>query len=379
MDNIPSLWNNIAGHHEIIERLRAAAKSGQLSHAYLFVGPRGIGKHAIATALAASINCSSSGCGQCDDCRGVMRRTYRDVIFIEPVGNYITIDQIREVNHLVQLRSAGNGRQIVIIDDAATMKKEAANSLLKTLEDPPGDIIFILIAGSLEALLPTIVSRCQLITFGRLGADEIKTFLSHKHALSPGEVELITRLSRGVLAEAVALAGDASFSRRRRLVLTAAESIGRTSPAALSILADELVDQIRADLARFKEEQQGEFEELEAAAPEPARLERLKKQLAKRHKRELARLERRAFNDILMYLNSYYRDALLLAGGGDPELLINFDIKSELEDAANAIGISGGLKALGNIREASDLIIRNVDPALALETLFFRLREAEAN
>lgn len=378
MQNETSLWSGVTGHRENLLRLTNAVSQAQVAHAYLFVGPRGVGKHHIATIFAAALNCDGyrPPCGTCPSCRTILRRTHQDTYFLEPEGNFITIDQVREVQRLIQLKNIEAKRKVVIFDDAGAMTLPAANSLLKTLEEPPGSVIFILIAASLESLPSTIISRCQTIPFGALKADEVEAYLADNFNLARETARLITGLSRGILADAIALASDDRSLERRRQILSSIARIKDAGPADLSDLAGALIDGVKSEIGQIKEGQEAEYSNLERQAADNAHLERMKKQLAKRHKRELARLERRAFNDILNSLNSYYRDALLMAASGKTELVANVDISADLLSSAGKIDIAHGLAAVSHIREARKKLLNNVNPVLALETLFYNLQEA---
>src|ERR671925_430637 len=155
----------IIGHHRQIQTLRLALAKRRLHHAYLFIGPEGVGKRTLALALAKAIHCSEMAddfCGRCVNCARVQDGNHSDVRFIEPLSGKkeISIQQIREIEKQLNFRSFSGGKKIAILDPATLLNLSSQNALLKTLEEPPQDSLLILIACNAGALLPTIRSRC---------------------------------------------------------------------------------------------------------------------------------------------------------------------------------------------------------------------------
>src|SRR3990170_7463544 len=162
------LWEQIKGHEETINLLRGVIDKGRPSHAYLFSGPRGVGKAKTAVTFAAALNCASA-CGACPSCRAVFAHTHPDFHYIEPEGQQtIMRGQITELLKVVHLKKGPGAAKVVVIDEAQALGQEAANTLLKTLEEPPAGVVFILVASNIERVLSTIASRCQRIAFGAL-------------------------------------------------------------------------------------------------------------------------------------------------------------------------------------------------------------------
>lgn len=169
------LLENICGHQIPLKKLLSAKKSNHLPHALLFTGPSGIGKEKVAWALAQSLLCEKQcpACGECAACLKVEHKNNLDVLYIEPDGLYIKVDTIRHITHFVSLQSFSPAR-VVIIASAHLMNLQAANSLLKVLEEPPENIYFILISSHLSALPVTIRSRVQTLRFLPLNVEELK-------------------------------------------------------------------------------------------------------------------------------------------------------------------------------------------------------------
>ena len=175
------LLKNIRGHQAPLKQLLSAKKNNHLPHALLFTGPSGIGKEKVAWALAQSLLCEeqSPACGKCAACLKVEQRNNLNVLYIEPEGLYIKVDAIRYISRFVSLQSFSPAR-VVIIASAHLMNLQAANSLLKILEEPPENIYFILVSSHLSALPVTIRSRVQTLRFLPLSVEELQEEISLK-------------------------------------------------------------------------------------------------------------------------------------------------------------------------------------------------------
>lgn len=178
-----SLRDQMVGHSQIIQRLFSAIQSGHLPSTFLFTGPSGVGKRTLAYALAQSLVCENrdqtgNACGRCGPCARLENAFRKNenteaVLFVHPEKTQIKIDQTREILDFLSLRSISRSR-VVVIDSAETLNPQAANSLLKILEEPPSDCYFFLIAPSPQHVLSTIRSRSQIVTFSPLSLTEMK-------------------------------------------------------------------------------------------------------------------------------------------------------------------------------------------------------------
>lgn len=200
----------ILGQEQAVTQLRAALQNKVISHAYLFLGPAGVGKRLTAYSFAAALNCESpvqgyKPCGQCPSCRKIEHGNYPDLHLVEPQGQSIKIEQIREIQARIAYKKLEGKFQIVIIQDAQNMTVDAANSLLKVLEEPPRGTVFILLADQTRSMLPTILSRCQLIRFVALRPEHISRILMGDYGLSQEEAEGISLLSGGSIEQGLQL------------------------------------------------------------------------------------------------------------------------------------------------------------------------------
>ncbi|WP_415543690.1 DNA polymerase III subunit gamma/tau, partial [Deinococcus deserti] len=208
----PIRWDEVVGQEHVKDVLRAALEQGRVGHAYLFSGPRGVGKTTTARLIAMTANCSGplpKPCGECESCLSVRAGSHPDVLEIDAASNN-SVDDVRDLREKVSLAAMRGGKKIYILDEAHMMSRAAFNALLKTLEEPPSHVIFILATTEPEKIIPTILSRCQHYRFRRLTAEEIAGKLSGLAAkegvrAEPDALQLIGRLADGAMRDGESL------------------------------------------------------------------------------------------------------------------------------------------------------------------------------
>jgi len=198
----------IVGQEVAVNILKKSIDNNRCAHAYLFVGPDGVGKRTAAIAFAKGLNCSSSssdGCHGCDSCRKIENGTHPDVELItaRPGGLTISIEQIRKLQRSVSYKPLEGNWKVYIMDDAANATEEAANCLLKTLEEPPPHVIIVLITENIYRLLSTVRSRCQLVLFRQIPRTLIEKILVDRHQVPPEEARSFAWLSSGSIGRAL--------------------------------------------------------------------------------------------------------------------------------------------------------------------------------
>ena len=220
-------FNSIIGHDRQIDILKRALANDALAHAYLFSGEQGIGKRLTAYALAAALNCEApgagGGCGACPACRRVAGGLHPDVRVVMPesrddqllatlsskeaekASDEIKIDQIRRAQDSISLKPSEGRKKVLIVDGAETMNEASQNAFLKTLEEPPGDSLIILITSMPQSLLPTIRSRCQALMFQPLPRHILAGVIREKRGLSEDDAWFAAALSRGSIGSALAM------------------------------------------------------------------------------------------------------------------------------------------------------------------------------
>ncbi len=189
----------IVGHERPVNVLKRALGNRTLAHAYLFSGPGGVGKKLTALALAAAVNCGDAahGCGVCASCRKIASGGHPDVHLIASDGEEIKIDQVRQVQSELSLKPFEGPKKILIVDGAENMNIASANAFLKTLEEPPGDALIVLITARPHGLLATIRSRCQEIRFLPLPRRSLAGALAQRRGLSDEDAWFLAALAQG--------------------------------------------------------------------------------------------------------------------------------------------------------------------------------------
>ncbi|MGH9776241.1 MAG: DNA polymerase III subunit gamma/tau [Candidatus Acidiferrales bacterium] len=209
----PQGFSSVVGQEHVTQTLENAIRTGRVAHAYIFAGVRGVGKTTTARILAKALNCTKSSaagpCNECDSCREIAAGTSLDVLEIDAASNR-GIDQIRELREMVRYAAAGGHYKIVILDEAHQLTDEASNALLKTLEEPPDRVIFIMATTQPEDLVDTIKSRAQLFQFRSLSFTEISRELeriaaAEKLKIDPGAVAVLARAGEGSMRDALSL------------------------------------------------------------------------------------------------------------------------------------------------------------------------------
>jgi DNA polymerase-3 subunit delta' len=205
-------FEDIQGHDKPVLILKRAIANKTLAHAYLFSGEEGIGKKMAALALAAAVNCGEAGpeggCGVCPSCRKIASLGHPDVHILVPDGDEIKIDQVRQTQADLSLKPFEGAKKILIVDGAESMNTAASNAFLKTLEEPPGDSLLILVTAMPQSLLPTIRSRCQEIRFHPLPRRTLAQALMRRRELSEGDAWFLAALAQGSMGRGLSMDVD---------------------------------------------------------------------------------------------------------------------------------------------------------------------------
>ena len=338
------------------KRLLAAALAEGPAHAYLFHGPAGTGKRVAARAFAAEL---------LGEERRVAAGTHPDLRVVEPLGEMIRIDAIRELHRDLHMRPFETDRRVYLLLDAHRLNDEAAASLLKDLEEPPSYATLVLVADELGPLPETIRSRCQLVPFRRLSRAAVERWLAAQApTLDEVEVRLLARVAAGRLDRAARLLDDEARARRAALLDTA-RSVYAPNGFDPAAAAGVILASAAALGAAARQRERAVVDELELPAREADQ----------RVRRAEFGAERAELLASLDDLGTWYRDLVILAAGAE-SAVVNADRLEELRDDADRAGESAG-DAAEVVRETGRVAEEfNVAPGLALEALFARLRRA---
>ena len=334
------MWQAI-GQARAVSLLQHSLESGRLAHAYLFVGPQHIGKMTLALDLARALNCDADDrpCFACPACKKIGAGSHTDVQIIgitqneeEAETKRISIDQIKELQHSANLPPFEGKHKVFIIDGAELMSIEAANCLLKTLEEPVDNVTFILLTIN-ERLLPaTVVSRCQRLELQPLSVAKEAAALVANWKMNQERARLLSGLSHGCPGWAIAAAGDESILEKRNEDL------------------NQVVAMIKADY----EERFAYVAKLAAGFTQ----------------------NRGAVYDILDRWLDFWRD-LMLVKLGCHDMITNIDRKDELTKMAGGYRLAGIINFIKSIESAAQQLKQNVNTRLALEVLMLDIPKEE--
>lgn len=350
-------FNNILGQERAKKILINSLIKGNISHAYIFAGPDEVGKKLTALTFAKTLNCingKEDSCEECLSCKKINSLNHPDLSIIRKedentkintIGDIkrdfgdededkesrtIKIGAIRELQRRLSLKPYEGKRKVAIIDNAEDMITASSNAFLKTLEEPPGETVIILITSNMHSLLPTVVSRCQVIKFNPLSDEHIKEILIKNYKFSENDASIMSSLSKGRLGSALT-ADYKELCKYREDVLKMIKS------------------SIRGDL--------------EYIFTESKRLSKEKEELPE-------------FLDSVIDL---LRDAVIINGTGIDEGVINKDVSDKIKEFSSGLHIQYILNMVDTVQQTKSLLKRNANPQLAIETMMMSLAASKAN
>lgn len=364
------VWDDLIGQDRVARFLRTAAESGKVGHAYLFVGPPGAGKKTAALALACALLCDDGGCGTCGVCARVRRQTHPDVHLVRPEGTagYLA-EQVRDVIHDVALTPVEGRYKVYVFESADLFNDSSANAFLKTLEEPPDDVVIVLMAHSYDRVLPTITSRCQVVRFRRIPASEAASVLVSRTGADPAEALAALAAAGGVTARARDFLASPSRRAARETILRTLKDLTVMDDFDVLTGARDLLAAVKAPLEDVKAAQAADLESRSDFLGKGAL-----KSLEERNRRELTAREREGIAEVLNVAESWLRDCLVISQGV-PDLVVNADARDAMEEVGAVITPAAAASALEAVNEARRRISYNVSPQLAVEVMLFDLRE----
>jgi len=329
-------FRSITGHRLLLELVARASIRGTLPQSLIFAGPEGVGKRMAAVALAQLANCPApageDACGVCRSCTRIARGVHADVVVVEPgeTGS-IKIEQIRDAIEATAYRPFEGRRRVVIIDGADAIVTQGQDALLKTLEEPPSTSLFVLVTSRPDVLLPTVLSRCQRLRFGRLAPADVAAVLIGEHQYAEADAYAAAALSDGSIGVAIEGGADAFVDARE--------------PAA------------------------GLLERVAASDDPRRRLEGAKALTASfRGGSDREELARR-----LRALSSILRDLGVLLSRADERCLANADLRPLLLRLVRSFDGDRALRAFSAVDRALESLERNASPKIVADWLAFQI------
>jgi len=324
-------FDDVLGNNRVKRVLRLALQRNRIPNSLLFTGPKGVGKNSLAHVLARAVNCErekDDACERCPTCLAIAGRRLPDVWDITPDGQMIKVEQMRSMRQAAYLRPMVGKKRVFIIDEAEKMNDEAANTVLKTLEEPPLFSLIIMVTSNAHVLLPTIKSRCQILNFSPVAKEEIKRVLVEK-GYPEERAGIISLAVRGNLEEALDLEWD-EVQRQRQEAWSIFRSFLGKGEASVFLRTYALAQRS---------------------------------------------LVRKDFEKTLEFLASFCRDLILLKEKGEPSFLFNPDFKSEIESVKEEWSLERSWDCLQRVEYAISGLSKNLNLSLLAGSFYSLIGE----
>jgi DNA polymerase-3 subunit delta' len=317
----------VIGHEWATDLLGRAVRSGKPGHAYLFLGPQGVGKRTLASAFARALACERREglpCGECRACQRAAQGRYPDIQVISAARNTLQIEQVRAIQADAAIAPLEGAYRVFIVREIERATAPAANALLKTLEEPPARVVLLLTAARRDQVLPTVLSRCQVFPLRPLPEEQVRSALQERWGAAADRAELLARLSGGRLGWAVSALGDEALWQER----------SRCLDDLLLLSTQDAYDRLRYAEALSRGDD--------------------------------------GFEPALGHWATWWRDVLLVQSGLAAQVL-NTDRRAQLHQQAELFRPAQVEAALADLVRTARRVRANVNPRLALDVLLLRL------
>lgn len=402
-----NVFDDLAGQDRVVAELRAAAAAaarlasastapsataadgtppggapaGAMTHAWLFTGPPGSGRSVAARAFAAALLCPELGCGHCASCHQVLAGTHADLLLVRPEGLSYGVKQTRDLVLRAATTPVSGRWRAIVFEDADRTTEQAANALLKAIEEPARRTVWLLCAPSPDDMAPTIRSRCRLVTLRTPPAEAIAAMLSRRDGIDRVRALQAARAAQGHIGRARRLATDPEAVRRRAEVLevpahidglgsavAAAARLVEAADAEAAAVTAELDEPEQAELRRALGEGSSGKGVTKAVRGSAGAL----KELTDRQKSRATRLKRDSLDRALLDLAGFYRDVLVVQFGAPVELA-NADVEPDIRRVAAATTAESTLRRVQAIMTCRERVEANAHPLLAAEAMTLAL------
>lgn len=325
-------FDAILGQETAVAALRRMLTAGRIPSALLFLGPHHVGKRKTALALASVLNCArddGGACGGCPACRKIAEGVHPDVEVVAPDGQFIKIDQVRDLSDKLGLVPLEARKRVVVLAQAERMNPPAAHAFLKTLEEPPADTLIVLCAASKAGLFDTIVSRCLPVRFGLLPDQTVQTLLGEGQGLSAEALAFAVRFARGRVRPELRQRADKWMELREELI----QALERLEGGAFQDMSEKFSKWAASEDWRF----------------------------------------------VLQWLETWFRDLAVLDGGAAEAVLINLDRAAALRAWLGRYSPAAAHDCYRQVLAAREGIMLNANKALALDALWLGCKAAALN
>ena len=324
-------FDDVVGQEKAIKYLLKSIKEDNIASSYIFTGKEGVGKKTTAIQFAKSIHCENiqdnwQSCENCNSCRKINMQICPDFQIIEPEKGTLKIEQIRKFCKEIHIKPFENNKKIYMINNAENLTIDAANCLLKTIEEPPEYAVIILICSNINAMLPTIISRCQALYFGTISSTEIEKNILKKSKLEISKIKLISKIAQGSIGKAYNMMSDGDYFNRREALLN---SVAEIIPGKMDSAIFDRKEKIFSDLSKS--------------------------------------------NEILETILLWYRDLLLIKELNCKKYIVNDDKLKILKSKAELYSKNILIDILEYLLQIQEYIKRNVNKNIIFETLVIKL------
>jgi DNA polymerase-3 subunit delta' len=386
-----SAFGDLPGQDAVVEQLRHAAagaaailagerpEPGAMTHAWLFAGPPGSGRSVAARAFATALLCPSGGCGQCATCLQVHAGTHADLMLIRPQGLSYGVKQTRELVLRAAGKPTGGRWQVVLFEDADRCTEQAANALLKAIEEPAPRTVWLLCAPAAQDMVPTIRSRCRVVTLVVPSSAAVAQVLAERDGIEPDRALAAARAAQGHIGRARRLATDPAAAKRRADVLRVPAQVTSLGPAlaAAAALVRTAEEEAKAATEELDEPEKealrrafGEGSTGKGVAKAMRGMSGAMKDLEDRQKSRATRVKRDTLDQALLELAQFYRDILMLQVQAGVELA---NPEADLRKIAAASSPEATLRRIQAIMRCRERLTLNVAPLLAVEEMTLSL------
>lgn len=387
-----SVWDDLVGQEPavaVLKRAVAGAEAGMrgesgaavagMTHAWLITGPPGSGRSNAGRAFAAALQCHQEGCGECNECRTALSGAHPDVSLIRTELLSIRVSEIRELVRRAAMSPTQGRRQVMVVEDADRLTEQAADALLKSIEEPAPRTVWVLCAPTVEDVVPTIRSRCRLLVLRTPPAAAVAEMLTDKLGVDAELAGFAARAAQGHIGRARALARDEEVRARRTKVLEvpfALRDLGACLKAAQQ-LVEAAKEEAKASAEKVDEKERAALEQalgVGTKGAKPREANAALKELEDQQKARAKRWERDVLDRSLVDLMALYRDVLVVQTSPGTEL-INAELRRNIEQFGGRTTPEQTILRIGAIAACREAIEANVAPLLALEAMTVSLFE----